>query len=70
MLKREHREIPIPEEVIGRFGGKQVFSMFEQNDSFWQVLRDRTVHCCGLSAPLLEDIVSTEYLSGSVRQAK
>ena len=40
-LKREHHQIPTTEDVISRLGGKRVFSIFDQKDSFWQVLLDK-----------------------------
>ena len=39
-VKCEHQQMPTTDDVISQLGGKKVFSIFDQKDSFWQVVLD------------------------------
>jgi hypothetical protein len=39
-IQREHFQIPTFEDVVTRLGGKKVFSILDQKDSYWQVVLD------------------------------
>lgn len=51
-IKREHHIIPTAEELISRLEGKQVFSVLDLKDGFWQVpLDEQSADLCTFNTP-------------------
>ncbi|CAL1294236.1 unnamed protein product [Larinioides sclopetarius] len=52
VLKREHHVIPSPEDIICRLEGKQVFSVLDLKDGFWQIPLDTSsADICTFNSP-------------------
>lgn len=51
-IKREHYEIPAPDEIVSRLAGKKVFSVLDMKDGFYQiVMDDKSSDLCTFSTP-------------------
>lgn len=51
-IKREHYQIPSPEEIISELEGKNVFSVLDLKDSFYQIeLNEASSKCCTFATP-------------------
>lgn len=52
-IKREHYQIPKPEEIISRLNGKKVFSVLDMTKGFWNIpLTEKSSDLCTFSTPM------------------